>query len=155
MQPMPSGGALRRGRIHHRGHRDHRGRVLWKVLARAARNHPLSVSSVISVVNRIGAMDPMPSGNGAPREGLAGGLRAPQRGAPGRSMTRDDQNRAMDPMPSGDAGGQLAREGAEAAGGVGGAGAEREVGARAAAMDEPGGAAARETRGRARAGAED
>ncbi len=60
----------------------------------------------------------------------------------------------MDPMPSGDEGGQLTREGAEAAGGVGGARAERDVGAGAAAMDEPGGAAAREAFGRARAGAE-
>ena len=60
----------------------------------------------------------------------------------------------MDSMPSGDASGQRAREGAEAAGGVGGAGAEREVGAGAAAMDEAGGAAARPGRGRARAGAE-
>jgi hypothetical protein len=69
-------------------------------------------------------------------------------------MTRDDRNRAMDPMPSGNAGGQRAREGAESAGGVGGAGAEREVGAAAAAMDKPGGAAVRESFGRARAGAE-
>jgi hypothetical protein len=60
----------------------------------------------------------------------------------------------MDPMPSGEAGGQVAREGAEAAGGVDGAGAEREVGAGAAAMDEPGRAAARQALGRARAGAE-
>jgi hypothetical protein len=69
-------------------------------------------------------------------------------------MTRDDRNRAMDPMPSGEAGGQAGREGVEAAGGVDGAGAEREVGAGAAAMDELGGAAAREALGRARAGAE-
>jgi hypothetical protein len=60
----------------------------------------------------------------------------------------------MDPMPSGDAGGQAGREGAEAAGGVDGAGAEREVGAYAAAMDEAGGAATGQTLGRARAGAE-
>ena len=96
----------------------------------------------------------MSSGNRARREGLPGGLPAPQGGAPGRSMTRDDRNGAMDPMPSGDAGGQRAREGAEAAGGVGGTGAEREVGAGAAAMHEPGCAAAREALGRARAGAE-
>ena len=99
-------------------------------------------------------MEPMPSGNRALGNGLADGLRAPQGGTPGGTVTRDDRNRATDPMPSGDAGGQLAREGAEAAGGVGGAGAERDVGASAAAMDEPGGAAARETFGRARAGAE-
>src|SRR5580765_150059 len=99
-------------------------------------------------------MNPMPSGKRAPRKGLAGSLCAPQGGAPGRSMTRDDRNRATDPMPSGDAGGHRAREGAEAAGGVDGAGAEPDVGAGAAAMDEPGGAAAREALGRAWAGAE-
>jgi hypothetical protein len=96
----------------------------------------------------------MPSGNGTPQECPAGGLRAPQGGLPGRSMMGDDRNGAMDPMPSGDAGRQFAGDGAEAAGGVDGTGAEREVGAGAAAMDEPGRAAARETRGRARAGAE-
>src|SRR5882724_7508587 len=99
-------------------------------------------------------MNPMPSGNGDPQERPAGGLRTPQGGASGRSMTRDDRNGATDPMPSGDAGGQLACEGAEAAGGVGGARAERDMGAGAAAMDEPGGAAAREALGRARTGAE-
>jgi hypothetical protein len=57
-------------------------------------------------------------------------------------------------MPSGGTGGQAAREGAQAAGGVDGAGAQRDVGAGAAAMDEPGGAAAREARGRARSRAE-
>ena len=57
-------------------------------------------------------------------------------------------------MPSGEAGRQVAREGAEAAGGMDGARAERKVRAAAAAMDEAGGPAARQALGRARAGTE-
>jgi hypothetical protein len=50
-------------------------------------------------------------------------------------------------MPSGNTGGQPAGDGAKAAGGMDGTGAERDVLAGAAAMDEPGGAAARATFG--------
>ena len=57
-------------------------------------------------------------------------------------------------MPSGGAGGQPGREGAEAAGGVDGTGAEPDMGAAAAAMDKAGDAAARQTLGRPRAGTE-
>jgi len=55
-------------------------------------------------------------------------------------------------MPSG--GAQSGRQVAEAAGGVDGAMAQGEVVAAAVAVDEPGRAAARQTLGRARAGAE-
>jgi len=60
----------------------------------------------------------------------------------------------MDLMPSGNPARQLALEGAEATGGIDGAGAEREVRAAAAAMDEAGRAAAREAFGCPRTGAE-
>src|SRR6185312_8722124 len=99
-------------------------------------------------------MNPMPSGNRTPGDGDGGGSLTAAGREPGRAATGDDRNGAMVPMPSGDVGGQIAGEGAEAAGGVDGAGAERAVGAGTAAMDEPSRAAARETRGRAGAGAE-
>src|SRR5882724_11849215 len=100
-------------------------------------------------------MDPMPSGNRA-----VGSRRS--RAEPRRRGGGDDlvalrhracalsRIRAMDPMPSG----QNAGEATQAAGGVGGTAAQADQIAATITMRQTGGAATRQTLGRARAGAE-
>jgi hypothetical protein len=133
MDPMPSG-----GRVHHRAHRDHRGRANARC-ARGSKN-AFSVASVFSAVDlaggrvargrRIRATNPMPSGGSA------------ESGAEGAGAASLEPGLAEESADFGGAGAVLPA-GAAAAGATGGrAGTSAETAMEAAATVGHGGLAA-------------